>query len=193
MREEIAPRRRDKTNEPQSTMRRSSHGQCVVRRDASASLRLTTTVVSQSGRCRSALRSGRGTPARCRRGSARRDARARRWRRRCPACARRLRSRRHRASPFMNPPRNASPTPVGSTMRCGGTAGTSVRAGCREDRAAVLALASRPAPRACASIVGLVEPGLLPDQLELVVVADHERRAARRHRCSSSPDIRAHC
>jgi hypothetical protein len=31
------------------------------------------------------------------------------------------------ARPFMSPPRNASPTPVGSTIRCGTTAGTSTR------------------------------------------------------------------
>ena len=58
--------------------------------------------------------------ARCRR-----DARAHTWLRRFPAEP--TLEVAPVARPFMKPPRNASPTPVGSSMRSGGTAGTSTR------------------------------------------------------------------
>ena len=129
---------------------------------------------------RSAFRSAAGTPPTCTRGSARPDVRARRSPPRCRA-ARRPGSRRPRAIPFRNPPRNASPTPVGSTIRCGGTAGT-----CRP--AVPFERSEHPfSPRVTTSAPAarqdrlLVEPGLLPDQLELVVVADDEGRAQPAH------------
>ena len=65
---------------------------------------------------RSALRSGPETPPTCRRGSVRPDARARRSPPRCRA-ARTRRTGAPTARPLSSPPRNASPTPVGSTMR----------------------------------------------------------------------------
>ncbi len=137
---------------------------------------------------RSVPRTACGTRPTCRRGSARRGARGRRSPRRCRG-ARRCRTGSPSASPFIRPPRNASPTPVGSTMRCGVTAGTSTRPS--------RVITDEPcSPRVTISAsdfaedVVLAQAGLLPQQLELVVVADHDRsrrsrrRAARRPTCA---------
>ena len=80
------------------------------------------------------------------------------------------------ANPFIRPPRNASPTPVGSATLRGATAGTSTWPD--------FVMTDEPfSPFVTISDVGLLEhfllahAGLLPDQLELVVVADQDMRA----------------
>ena len=110
---------------------------------------------------------------------------ARRSPRRCRS-ARARRYGRPSARPFMSPPRNASPTPVGSTMRRGGTAGTSIAAVRGQDRRSVLA--ARDDQRLAAlENGGFVEPGLLLEQLELVVVADDDRSRRRRRPSARRP------
>ena len=54
--------------------------------------------------------------------------------------AARLEVRARTPCPFMKPPRKASPTPVGSTMAAGGTAGMSMVPVAQHDRRALLAL-----------------------------------------------------
>ena len=94
------------------------------------------------------------------------------------------------AMPFIRPPRKASPTPVGSTIRCGVTAGTS-DAPPRDDGRPVFALGHD--ERAALREDGLLaRPGLLLQDLVLVVIADDDRGADDAV-AQFVPDIRAHC
>ena len=147
----------------------------------------------QLAAARSAARSAPRTPSTCRRGSCRRGARARRWRRRCRAA---------RTTAYGAPMRQALHEAAAEGVADAGRIDDPVRRHRRHvdarrpgvmHRAAVLAARDDQQRRPAASTSSSLMPGLLPDQLELVVVADHHERADRRRRASCAPSMRAHC